>query len=446
MTTLQTHRMARIVTLCALYVAQGIPFGFAVVTLKAILAEKGLGTTEIGEILALATLPWAFKWAWGPLIDTFGVPSMGKRRPWILLAQALMAATIGALIFFPDLAAAAGTLGWLLFVHNCFNALQDVAVDALAVDLLPEDERGRVNGLMYGSKYLGTVIGGAGLASVMEASNLQVALIAQTAALGLVFLLPLLLRERPGDAMFHFKIALQPREIGEKDEDPLAAMLAIFKDLLKAFSVRSTLVGAAFAVLALAPNGILGTVGANLFTRRIGWEATFYAQIEGTAYMMGLGGAVLGGFVADWFGLRRTVAVGYCLLGALYIAFGLLEPWWDVHAVPIALLYVEPILMSTAAVGSFALFMSIAWPRVGATQFTAYMALLNLSTTLGQWTAGPLDARFDYQELFLMCGAAQIAITVLLLLVDPNQTRRLLGDGPDAPLSRKSSESASAAP
>ena len=43
----------------------------------------------------------------------------------------------------------------MIFLHNVFNSLQDVSVDALAVDLLPEDERGKANGLMFGSKYLG---------------------------------------------------------------------------------------------------------------------------------------------------------------------------------------------------------------------------------------------------------------------------------------------------
>jgi MFS transporter, PAT family, beta-lactamase induction signal transducer AmpG len=425
--TLQNNRHARMATLCALYVAQGIPFGFVVVTLKAILADRGLETTQIGDVMALATLPWAFKWAWGPIIDLVGIPRMGRRRPWILFAQALMVVTIGAMIALPDLAGAVGTLGWLVFVHNCFNSMQDVAVDALAVDLLPEEERGKANGLMYGSKYLGTVIGGAGLATVMKASNLQVALLVQTAALGLIFLLPLLLRERESDAIFDVRVGMQERGDGDSNKDGLATIVAMFRDLFKAFSVRSTLIGGVFALLALAPNGILGTVGANLFTKEIGWDATFYAQIEGTAYMMGLGGAVFGGFVADWIGIKRTVALGYGGLGLLYLLFGLAQPYWQIDAVPIAFLYIEPLFSSMGAVGCFALFMSISWPRVGATQFTAYMAMLNLSTTIGQKFAGPLDDRFDSPTLFLLCGGAQIAIIVLLPLVDPQQARRRFG-------------------
>ena len=49
-----------------------------------------------------------------------------------------------------------------MLLANVCVAMQEVAVDALAVDLLTEQERGVANGLMYGSSYLGTALGGAG--------------------------------------------------------------------------------------------------------------------------------------------------------------------------------------------------------------------------------------------------------------------------------------------
>ena len=90
----------------------------------------------------------------------------------------------------------------LVFVHNIFNSLQDVSVDALAVDLLEPDERGRANGLMYGSKYLGGAVGGAGLAMVMADGGLDGALMVQAGLLGVIFLFPLLLKEREDDLFF----------------------------------------------------------------------------------------------------------------------------------------------------------------------------------------------------------------------------------------------------
>mgnify|MGYP002007330784 CR=1 FL=1 len=88
MIALSEHRLIRIVVLCALYVAQGVPYGFLTVTLAAALVEGGLDAGEIGGIFALGTLPWAFKWVWGPFVDRFGNSRFGRRRPWILAAQA----------------------------------------------------------------------------------------------------------------------------------------------------------------------------------------------------------------------------------------------------------------------------------------------------------------------------------------------------------------------
>jgi hypothetical protein len=50
--------------------------------------------------------------------------------------------------------------------HNAFAALQDVTSDALAVERLPQAERGKANGVMAGGKWAGTLVGGPALAFV----------------------------------------------------------------------------------------------------------------------------------------------------------------------------------------------------------------------------------------------------------------------------------------
>ena len=152
----------RLLTLCGLYVAQGLPWGFIAVAITATLAARGLDPGEIAQVTILATLPWSLKWIWGPLIDRFRLPIMGRRRPWILLAQSGMILVLLLLAAFPALTQDLGSLKYAIFFVNCFASLQDVSVDALAVDLLKPEERGRANGLMYGSSYAGNALGGAG--------------------------------------------------------------------------------------------------------------------------------------------------------------------------------------------------------------------------------------------------------------------------------------------
>ena len=67
---------------------------------------------------------------------------MGRRRPWILLAQSLLGLSILVLAFVPDLTENFRLLSIAILVVNVFASVQDVSTDALAVDLLQEKERG----------------------------------------------------------------------------------------------------------------------------------------------------------------------------------------------------------------------------------------------------------------------------------------------------------------
>ena len=83
--TLVDSYRARVFTLCALYVAQGIPWGFITVTFVTFLAARGVGAGELAGLLTLGTLPWSVKFLWGPIIDLYQMADYGRRRPWILL-------------------------------------------------------------------------------------------------------------------------------------------------------------------------------------------------------------------------------------------------------------------------------------------------------------------------------------------------------------------------
>jgi PAT family beta-lactamase induction signal transducer AmpG len=431
--TLAEAPRLRLGVLCALYLAQGVPWGFVAITLAAVLAERGLGTERVGAMMALATLPWAFKWAWGPVVDAFDLPG-GRRRPWVLLAQGMMALSLAALLLQPDPAADLAVLGWLLLVHNAFAALQDVAVDAMAVDLLTEDERGRANGLMYGSKYLGGAIGGAGLASVLAVGGLRLAIAAQLALLALIWLLPWRFRESAAVSAEGGGGAAPALALPAVVAGPLVRGVAVLRRLVRAFSLRSTLLGAALALAISLAMGVLSPVAAVLYTGRLGWTAQDYATVQGgLGVAFGLAGAVLGGVAADRVGHRRMVAFASAALGVLWIAFALLEPHWQQRWLSTALLLAEPLFGALMTVGLFALFMDLTWPAVAATQFTASMALLNLSTTIGHKIAGGLDALLSDAGLYAACGAFQIALLALLLGIDPGQTRRELGPAPRAP-------------
>ncbi len=424
--TLAERRWLRLFALCTLYVAQGIPYGFVTVTLAAYLAGFGASTDEVGGLVALATLPWAFKWVWGPLIDRYSRSAMGRRRPWILTAQALMVVGACALIAIPELRDDQTLLGVIVLAINVCASLQDVSVDAMAVDLLPERERGVANGMMYGGSYVGVILGGAMLSTVVGRHGLRSALIVQVLMLAAIMLVPLLLRERSGDRVF----SLGRRPLGD-DERGGGSTRELLANLWRAFARRSPAVGVLLALAMEIGFMTITTVATVLLMQKLGWSQEEYGQmIGGFPLVFGLAGSVGGGWIADRIGHRRTVAISTILLGITWLAFAASESSWTSRSFVVTIWCAGELAFGILSASLFALFMDLSWPRVAATQFTAFMALLNLSRTIGSKLAGPAQEALGFVGTYVACGVLQIAVVVLLLPIDPHQNRRELGDQP----------------
>ncbi len=199
---LTENKTRRVVTLCLMYFAQGLPWGFASVTFAAYLIDNGTPVEDIAILFATVALPWTFKWIWGPVVDAIFIEKYGPRRQWVLFAQAGMALTLGSLILVDDLNEQVDLVTRVLFVHNIFASLQDVATDALAVEILQPDEVAKVNGFMFAAKRLGIIIGGAGLGVLIGVIGISGVILAQLALLVLIMWIPLTLREKPGVKLF----------------------------------------------------------------------------------------------------------------------------------------------------------------------------------------------------------------------------------------------------
>ena len=85
----------------------------------------------------------------------YTIIAMGRKRPWIIFGQ------LGLIISFASFSLLADPLnnlnGLMItgFMISFFGAFQDVATDGMAIDVIPEDEQARANGLMWGSKTMG---------------------------------------------------------------------------------------------------------------------------------------------------------------------------------------------------------------------------------------------------------------------------------------------------
>ena len=197
---LQSSKLLRFTAFSLLYAAQGLPYGMFNVAIPVWFAAKGLSAGEVGGFIAIVFLPWSFKLITGPMMDKFSFPPMGRRRPWVIVAQSgLFASFIALGVLSPDPGTDYFLLAALGFLCNSFGALQDVAVDGMAIDILHENERAQANAYMYGGQIAG-ISGASAIGSLaLASSGLFAASMFMAAAVLAIMLVPLLLRERPGE-------------------------------------------------------------------------------------------------------------------------------------------------------------------------------------------------------------------------------------------------------
>lgn len=434
---LADSRTQRVCTLCILYFAQGVPYGFMTITMANYLSGMGLSTQRVGELTAFALLPWTFKIIWAPIIDSLQFRGFGRRRPWIVMAQMLMALTLVGIYFAEpymvgeeiDIERSADLLLWVFFVHNVFAVLQDVVSDALAVDLLSENEQGAVNGAMWASKLLGMALGAGVLATIMDQYGIQGAVAAQIIVLLLIMLVPLLLVERQGDKRFPWDVygssKLEPsrqmrhRSIGE-----------ILHDVLRGFSMRTTMFFFVIVLLSLIGWGVMETILKTICNQQIGWSSTHTSVVMGYSYVPEAISAVLFGFLGDRFGRKKMMILGMGGYGLVSILFALgsdywgnsyptdwaADGYWDNH---IVWLYVVgyKVLLAIFVVNYLAESMALSWTSSSATMFTIFMTLSNVGHVLGNLMAGDVERIFGAAHSFIAMGIFNIVILSLLIYV-----------------------------
>ncbi|MEN9668046.1 MAG: Beta-L-arabinobiosidase precursor [Planctomycetota bacterium] len=407
--TLATRPLLRLLFCCAIYVAQGIPYGFVTVALAAWLASHGGEENAVGNVIAMAILPWSFKWLWGPVVDSGLCGGLGRRRPWLILAQTMMIVT--ALLL---LRAGGDTalLGWLVLLHNIFVALQDVAIDALAVDMLEGDQRERASGMMYGSSYVGTMLGGAGLGLVMATYGLPTAVLAlaaiQAVTLGAVFAV----RERPGDRFF-----FGPARSAEATATvatglgPVALLSQLAIAMVRPAALRT---GVGAVLMKILPAMLYVTMTVQMF-KHLGWTEASFAEVSGGfGNLLGLAAAVAAGFLAAFIGPKTTAVAANSILAASWILLAAIPSLWE-HEMTIYLWFgIHEACLAFMSVSLFALFMRVSTPAVAATQFTASMALMNLAAYWGSKLAGPVSDWLDAPTTFLVAGLLQPLGAILL--------------------------------
>ena len=219
------------------YFAQGIPKGLLHIALPAWLASEGVAPAEIAAFLGVIMLPWAFKLLIGPVMDHYEFLPMGKRRPWVLAMQLGMVVSLFGFGLVEDPASQVGLLMAIGFVINAFTAAQDVAVDGMAIDLVPIEEEGRLNAYMSFGKAIGWAATSAATGSMLVLVGTAVTGVVCGLGAALIFVYLLLVRERHNERLLPWTEG----EASPKNEAP-PSFRQVFSDLNHVLWSRASLV------------------------------------------------------------------------------------------------------------------------------------------------------------------------------------------------------------
>jgi len=397
--------------ICALlYFAQGIPAGLLSIAMPAWLASQGISAGKIASYLALVSLPWAFKLLSGPIMDRFGLPAMGGRRPWILGAQLGMAVSLLGLTVVKDPAAQMTLMMLLGILVNVFAATQDVAVDGMAIDLVPESEHGRVNAFMSCGKAVGWASTSAVSGIMLVQFGLPTTAVAAAAVALLIFFLFLLVREREGEKLL-------PWTAGGAHENYIAtpSFATVRASLQKVLWVRTSLVVLAIMWL----DGIISGYGHALMpiaaVKVFEFTTQQWSQLVASMGLVGAFVALLLGPFIDRIGAKRMLQLTLALVCVHAFLLGATQQMWSDDWYVRLMLSLWVLMNPVVMVCIIALAMSICSSTVSATQFAIYMSAANLGGSAGSKLFGIMSEHVHsgYGFYYTVLGS----LLVLMLIV-----------------------------
>ncbi|MEM6858142.1 MAG: MFS transporter [Pseudomonadota bacterium] len=418
--SLADNKFARFSAAIILYFMQGVPIGLGLLAIPAWLAANGATPVEVGAYAGTIMLPWTLKLVNGLIMDRFAFKPMGRRRGWVLIAQAAMALTLFALAIVAPGPQDIAVLTVFLFTLNVCATFNDVAVDGMTIDIVPEDERPLLNSLMFASQTVGMAligyIGGVLLAD--GAMSLAAFIFGMFVAAASTFVA--LFRERKGERLL-------PWSPGEASKECLERQQDAFWPVLKGVAVSTFKPLTLLFLLAMALGMGTGSFGdamaATLAVQELGWESDQYSGVAGMLGLLTAPIAVLCAAPAvKAFGLRNAIFGVFGLHIATGLIGGLTYPYWQGDTIFMALAPVQNLAHTLTMVLCCVWLMHLCSPAVAASQFALFNAVPTIVRLFYTGNSGYVIEWGGYQTIyFAIAGLASLGLIALYFARVDNQ-------------------------
>lgn len=411
---LSDNRRLRPWAFLLLYISQGVPIGLASIAIPAWLAAKGASVGDIGFVMGITMLPWSLKLVNGMVIDRFCYAPMGRKRAWVIGAQAVMLATLLAAALLNPAPADLTLLAALGFALTLCATVSDVAVDGMAVDLIPEDERETITAWMFGGQTAGYAGVGALSGMMLAVGGVALAALACGIIVALLTLMVTGLRERPGERLLPWTKGAASAQCLERSH---TKFLPILKQVLQGLLQWRTALFMAGGAIVASSISLSEIFGPAFSASALGWSSEDYPNFYGASSVV------------------TTLAVMVCM-GPLIKRFGTIGVFMAFTGV-MMIANVAVFLIGTDAFSTLAMqaYITVIWasflgfvilicawsmnltnPLVAASQFALFMAIPNFARSFSLGGYGQFVEAYGYDAAFLV-AAGSIAVGVSLCLL-----------------------------
>ena len=405
--------------------SSGLPLLLVLGTLSFRLRECGIDLKTIG-FMSWVGLCWGMKWLWAPLVDRLPIPfftsAFGRRRSWLLLAQAGLVAGLALLAFARPEADLTQTAVCAI-VTAFFGATQDIALDAYRIESGSEEEQAAFAAMYQTGYRLAMIWSGAGALAIAAAFDVgssggwQAAYLVMAASL-LPGVLTVLLSPEP---------VVKNRIV--KAKNPAAwfyeAACLPFIDFFKRFGVWAIAVLLLIATYRIS-DVVMGIM-ANPFYSDMGFTKEEVAAVSKVfGVVMTLAGAFVGGVVAMKIGVMKTLFLGGLLSAATNLLFSVLAARGHDLAFLVFTVSADNLAGGLASAAFVAYLSGLTNSAYSATQYALFSSIMLLLPKFLAGFSGMAVELMGYAGFFT--ATACLGIPVLFFVVLASRARQTLAE------------------
>jgi len=395
----------------------GLPLLLVLGTLSFRLREAGIDRSTIG-FLSWVGLAYGFKWMWSPLVDRLPLPLLtrwlGRRRSWLLLAQAtVVAGLVGMALLDPQ--AALEPVVWCALVVAFGSATQDIALDAFRIESADAQHQAALAATYQTGYRLAMIWAGAGVLWIAarvagtddtsyQHAAWQTAYLVMAASMSLGVLTVLL---SPEPAQRDMPPARNAAEWLQ------GALIEPFAEFIRRYRWQAAIILGLIAVYRIS-DVVMGIM-ANPFYVDMGYTKDEVAAVTKVfGVIMTLLGAFIGGVLSMRLGVMRILMLGAVLSAITNLLFAWLATRGHDLTALIWVISADNLASGIASAAFIAYLSSLTNVNYSATQYALFSSMMLLAP---KWLAGFSGVYVDahgYEAFFN--STALLGVPVLLLV------------------------------